>query len=153
MTQVGTTGTATGVPGSFDALVLVAVGGTLGTGLRWLLGAATGSTTGLNAGAVLANVVGAFALGLLVARLDGPSFSPARRQRLRLFVGTGVLGGFTTYSAFAVHAADLAVDGAIEKVLWQSLAMVAVGLLAAWLGHAAGGHDLGDDPDLLGGEA
>lgn len=133
--------------------MLVALGGTLGTGMRWALGALTGSTTGLNTGAVLANVLGAFALGLLVARLDGPFFSAGRRVRLRLFVGTGVLGGFTTYSAFAVHAADLAVDGALEKVLWQSAALVAVGLLAAAVGHGLGGHTLAEDPDLLGGEA
>lgn len=62
------------------------------------------------------NAVGSLLLGLVVGMLDG------RRPRLRAFLGTGVLGGFTTYSAFAV-----------ETAVWAATPMLAAGLAAASL--------------------
>ena len=78
----------------------------------------------------LINVVGAFAIGILFGwRARMPHSS--RRQRAQLFLGTGVLGGFTTYSALAVESAD-------PGLLWWGAATVLVGTAAAWAGVLLG---------------
>ncbi len=82
----------------------VVAGGFIGVALREILllpfgdGSAASSHSLVLAAATMAvNVVGSFALGLVVGRLgDGHPIA-------RAFLGTGVLGGFTTYSAFAVQ--------------------------------------------------
>ncbi|WP_344818368.1 CrcB family protein [Microbacterium soli] len=75
---------------------LVAVGGTAGTAMRLLLGTLIPDAA---PGVLTANILGALALGVLTARLPASG--------LRVMLGTGVLGGFTTYSSFAVDAVGL----------------------------------------------
>ena len=77
--------------------LLVALGGFVGAATRYGLDIAVGDATGV--GTLLVNVVGSFALGLLVAR--------ATTTRMQLFVGTGALSSFTTYSAFIGDAVAL----------------------------------------------
>jgi len=82
------------------ALVLVIVGGAVGVALRALVVVPlTAGTHPLVVPALtlVINVVGSLLLGVIVGVLDD------RRPLLRLFLGTGMMGGFTTYSAFAVH--------------------------------------------------
>ncbi|WP_371740714.1 CrcB family protein, partial [Frigoribacterium sp. CFBP 13712] len=82
---------------------LVALGGTIGTGLREALALSFPAAPGsIPVTILLINVVGAFALGLLLESLMRRGPDAGRRRDLRLFIGTGVLGGFTTYSALAV---------------------------------------------------
>ncbi|WP_229051388.1 CrcB family protein [Aeromicrobium sp. Leaf350] len=88
-------------------LGLVAGGGAIGTLLRFGLDEAVGSVGDLPLSTLLVNLVGSLALGLLVGH--GVS------DRLRLLLGTGVIGGFTTYSAFAVQTQEL--GSASEVVL------------------------------------
>ena len=88
-------------------LGLVVAGGVLGVALRELLllpfgtGQAAADSLVLPAATMGVNVVGSFALGIVVGRLGD------RHPLARAFLGTGVLGGFTTYSAFAVQTAPL----------------------------------------------
>jgi len=108
---------------------LVAVGGAIGTAVRAGLTLALGDELG-PALVPLINVAGAFAIGILYGwRARMPATS--RAARVQLFVGTGVLGGFTTYSALAVESVDLA-------QLWWGVATVVVGTAAAWAGVVAG---------------
>ena len=79
---------------------------------------------------LLVNVVGSLLLGLLVGRGVG--------GRGRLLWGTGVLGGFTTYSAFAVQTEQLARDGQLMWAVGYPVLAVAVGLGAAVLGVMLG---------------
>ncbi|KTS88376.1 hypothetical protein NS183_09905 [Microbacterium testaceum] len=110
-------------------VVLVAVGGAIGTAARAGLTLALGDDLG-PALVPLINVVGAFAIGVVFGfRARMPESS--RAQRAQLFLGTGVLGGFTTYSALAVESADLA-------QLWWGIATVLVGTAAAWVGVVLG---------------
>lgn len=114
---------------SWRDLVSVAVGGAIGTAVRAGLTLALSADLG-PALVPLINVVGAFAIGILFGwRARMPESS--RAQRVQLFVGTGVLGGFTTYSALAVESADLA-------LLWWGVATVVVGTAAAWGGVLLG---------------
>lgn len=110
-------------------VVLVAVGGAIGTAARAGLTLALGDDLG-PALVPLINVVGAFAIGVVFGfRARMPESS--RAQRAQLFLGTGVLGGFTTYSALAVESADL-------TQLWWGAATVLVGTAAAWVGVVLG---------------
>jgi fluoride exporter len=79
------------------------------------------------------NLVGSFALGVLVARL-WPTASPV----LRAGLGPGLLGTFTTFSAVAVSLVGLTVNGEWMLTLAYLAATVIGGLVAAWLGLLTG---------------
>lgn len=89
-----------------QSIVLVAIGGAIGSCLRHLVNVAALRLFGpaYPWGTVTVNIVGCMAMGIFVEAL-------ARRwgasQELRLLVATGVLGGFTTFSAFALDFAVL----------------------------------------------
>lgn len=89
---------------------LVCLGGALGTGARYLVGGLAARWLGaeLPYGTLLVNVVGSFLIGL-VQELALAAVMP---ERARLVLAVGVLGGFTTYSAFAYESLRLAAGGA-----------------------------------------
>lgn len=110
---------------SWTDCALVALGGAVGVGLRALILLPDDPAWAIW-GVPVVNVAGAFLLGLVTGwavRLG----SGRRARVVRLMVGTGAMGGFTTYSSFAVNA----VHG---EALWITIATAAVGLLAAWAG-------------------
>lgn len=125
-----------------DAFVLAVAGGILGTFCRWLMAVVLGSTSGLSAGVVMANVLGAGLLGYATARLGSCALPPERVVRLQIFLGTGVLGAFTTYSAIAVHGAQLLESGDAWTAIWQVAAQVLFGVAAAVVGLLVGDRDL-----------
>ena len=112
----------------------VVAGGFIGVALREILllpfgdgSAASPHSLVLAAATMAVNVVGSFALGLVVGRLgDGHPIA-------RAFLGTGVLGGFTTYSAFAVQTVALLGAAPVAGVA-LALVSVLLGILAAALG-------------------
>jgi fluoride exporter len=116
-------------------LGLVVLGGALGTAARaalvWPWQGTDASSLAVPTVTLVINLVGAFALGLVVGVL-GP-----RHLTARAFLGTGVLGGFTTYSAFAVQTATV---GSVAVWVPVALAVVSVvaGVLLAGVGVRAG---------------
>lgn len=115
---------------------LVLVGGALGTAARAAAeSAAPPAPDGVPWATLLVNLVGSFALGALVGLLGDP---PAgRRHGARLLLGTGVLGGFTTYSTFVVEIVTRASDGAVALAVGYALVSVLIGVAAAALGILA----------------
>ncbi|MGO4490385.1 fluoride efflux transporter FluC [Microbacterium sp. 2RAF4] len=111
-------------------ILLVAAGGTAGTAARLGLGLMLPDAGGFPMAVLVANVVGAFLIGLLAARL------PATAE-LRLALGTGVLGGFTTYSAFMTGTLSLWMDAPVIAVAY-AVGSLALGLAAAALGLRLG---------------
>ena len=93
---------------SWTSIGLVAVGGGLGTGLRYLITMLTPKVAGLPIATFGINVIGAFLLGVLLELLADRSLDTGWSRRIRLGVGTGGLGGFTTYSALATETVVLA---------------------------------------------
>ena len=117
---------------------LVALGGTIGTGIREALALSFPAAPGaLPVTILVINVVGAFALGLLLESLVRRGPDSGRRRDLRLLMGTGVLGGFTTYSALAVDTATL-LGSALPVAVAYGAGSVVAGGVAAWAGIAVG---------------
>ena len=111
-------------------LLLVALGGTVGTAARLGLSLALPDGGGFPVAVLLANIVGAFLIGVLAARL------PAAAD-LRLLLGTGVLGGFTTYSAFITGTLALWTQAPLLAFAYAAGSLV-LGLAAAALGLRLG---------------
>ncbi|KQZ09667.1 hypothetical protein ASD23_07530 [Agromyces sp. Root1464] len=86
----------------------------------------------------IVNLVGAFVLGCLYAALAHRGHDDASAVQLRLLLGTGFCGGFTTYSALASDTVLLAVDGAVAVSMVYALGTVLVGALATWAGIVVG---------------
>ena len=86
-----------------NGLLYVALGGALGASGRHLLGMATLKTLGPDYpyGTMAANLIGGFLMGLLAGWL---ALKVSGGENLRLFLGVGLLGGFTTFSAFSLDA-------------------------------------------------
>lgn len=109
--------------------VLVAVGGTVGAGVRELLALALpGHPTILGI-----NLLGSFLIGMLLESLGLIGPDEGRRRDLRLLLGTGLLGGFTTYSAFAVDALDLLATDPPIALGYLAVSLVG-GVGLAWAG-------------------
>ncbi|WP_426185622.1 fluoride efflux transporter FluC [Microbacterium sp. TWP3-1-2b2] len=111
-------------------LLLVALGGTLGTAARLAVALLVPDAGGFPLSTLAVNVAGALLLGVLAARLPGSS-------DMRVFLGTGILGGFTTYSAFAVGTVQLWTATPLLAVLYPVLTL-ALGIAAAILGMRVG---------------
>ncbi|PZR53321.1 CrcB family protein [Xylanimonas oleitrophica] len=119
-------------------LGLVALGGALGSVLRYAVSLVTPAPGGWPLATLSVNVLGAFLLGFLLEALARRGPETRRLQRLRLTLGTGVLGGFTTYSSFALEIERLPQDGAAAVAVGYAAATLVVGTLAAVVGVALG---------------
>ena len=116
-------------------VALVFAGGTVGTAVRAALGAVASSP----ATTVVINVSGSFLLGLLVAVLLRRGPETPRIRAVRLTLGTGLLGGYTTYSTMALDIATLGLGAGASGALLVALLTVVGGYLAALVGLVAGG--------------
>lgn len=118
--------------------LLVGAGGALGSVARYGLAQALPPQHGWPVGTLAANLVGAFLLGLLLEVLGrrGPETPGATRVRLAL--GTGVLGGFTTFSSLALETERLLATGAVGTAAAYAGTSVVVGVLCAVGGVALG---------------
>ena len=115
--------------------LLVAVGATVGTLLRASIELVFPHAPGEWPWATFAiNILGSLALGALIEALALRGPDTGRRRMLRLGVGTGVVGGFTTYSTFVVEIDRLATAGAVSMALVYTLASVVLGVVAAAIG-------------------
>ena len=117
----------------------VFAGGTAGTALRAAIGLLVPSVDAVPVATIGINVLGAFALGLLLAALGRRGSDTGRRRTVRLLLGTGVLGGFTTFSALAVDTAVLAGAGRPVEAVVYCAGTVLAGLAAAAAGSRIGG--------------
>ena len=119
----------------FINLSMVALGGAIGALLRY---AAVQLATQLHsssfpAGTMLVNIAGSFAIGLLMAR-----YMQADSQAARLFFITGVLGGFTTFSAFSWDALVMLQRGQMGAAFFYIGGSVILSLVAVAIGFQLG---------------
>ncbi|MCR2764822.1 CrcB family protein [Microbacterium sp. zg.B48] len=118
-------------------VALVAAGGTIGTAARALIAATIPDPADYPLGIFLINVAGAFALGLVVQFLASRGPDEGHRRLTRLAVGTGLIGGFTTYSTVTVDLAQLTVSSPMMAAAYFAGTLV-VGSAASYVGIIAG---------------
>ena len=112
------------------------MGGAIGAMARYAIDVAADSAALAQPWATLAvNVVGCALMGALVSYVLA---HPGRHRLWRPFLGVGVLGGFTTFSAFAADVVLLADAGAWVANAMYVVATLAGGLFAVWIGYATG---------------
>ena len=118
-------------------LLLVMIGGAAGAGLRYEAGrlALARFGSGFPWGTLGVNLLGSFAIGILAALLmaDGAADRP-----LWLLLSVGLLGGFTTFSAFSLELVAMVERGQPLAAASYAAASVLGGLLLAFAGLAGG---------------
>ena len=102
------------------AFLLIFLGGGIGSILRHAVNQKSAALLGVNFpwGTLCVNIIGSIAMGLLAGWF---AFRGEGGQMLRLFLATGILGGFTTFSAFSLDAA----------LLWERGQAAAAGMYVA----------------------
>ena len=116
-------------------LLLATVGGALGSAARYLVISGMNRTYGTNFpwGTLTVNVAGSLCMGFLadaIVRRFGDSMD------LRIFLLTGILGGFTTFSAFSIDIANLIARDQTVSAFLYILVSVAISLAALYAGLA-----------------
>ena len=116
--------------------VLIFFGGGLGSALRYGVGRLSLALIGPNfpAGTLAVNIVGCFLMGVLAEWLAFRDVG--MDQETKLFLTTGILGGFTTFSAFALDAVVLWQRGAIGTTAVYILASVVLSIAGLLAGMA-----------------
>jgi fluoride exporter len=117
--------------------ILVMLGGGIGAVARFIVGSLVGRfySAGFPAGTFLINISGSFLIGVLMTVfLNRPALNP----NWRLFLVTGILGGYTTFSSFEWEALTSLRIGAETIGFWYIGLSVVVGLAAAWVGLVLG---------------
>ena len=114
-------------------LLLVFVGGGLGSTLRYIIGKYLNSTeSGIPWGTFTANILGSFLIGLILGlAAKNNTFSHSQT----LLLATGFCGGFTTFSAFANESASLLKAGQTNLFFTYIITSIIVGLFCVWLGY------------------
>ena len=118
-------------PSPFTATALVALGGGTGAAARYWLCRAIGAGHPFPWGTLVANIAGSMALGILVGWLARHGEGG---QHLRLLLAVGLLGGFTTFSAFSLESALMIERGQAGLAALYIGGSVAAGVLALFAG-------------------
>jgi CrcB protein len=126
--------------------LLIAVGGAVGTLARYWCTIGLGELLGtaFPFGTFAVNLIGSFLLGIIAQALSGATFGGTD---LRLILGVGVMGGFTTYSSFNLETLRLFQQGELTKALGYLfgtlVACLAAGAAGLVLARALAGPSTG----------
>jgi CrcB protein len=117
--------------------LLVFLGGGIGAASRHGINIAVARLfgTGFPVATMLINITGSFIMGLMVAWFAFRG-SGEVSQHARLFLTTGILGGYTTFSTFSLDAALLWERGAILGAAFYVIGSVVISLIAVFAGLA-----------------
>lgn len=116
-------------------LVYVMLGGAVGAGFRYQIGAIAlrNLGPGFPWGTWIVNLLGGLLMGLLAGVL-AKQFTPDQGEPLRLLMGVGVLGGFTTFSAFSLEAANMLIRGQVLLATAYAVSSVAGSIMFLFAG-------------------
>jgi fluoride exporter len=115
-------------------ILAIGTGGFIGGVLRYLLSqlVQTKFLSTFPFGTLMVNIIGCFLIGLVFGLTDRGNLT----QEWRLFLATGLLGGFTTFSAFSIESLSLFRDGQFFYATAYISSSVAVGIIATFIGFA-----------------
>ena len=122
---------------SFLSVIYVAIGGALGSVLRYLLGTWTqtfSKSIDFPYGTLAVNLMGCFVIGFLSQLAEARG---AFTSESRAFIFIGILGGFTTFSSFGNDTINLLRGGETFNALANVGANVILGLALVWFGRTA----------------
>ena len=115
-----------------QTLFSVAAGGACGAVMRYLLGVQALRLAGWPYGTFAANILGSFLMGVLAAVLA--LRGGADQEKWRLLLGVGLLGGFTTFSAYSLEVALMIERRAYGQAAAYSLGSVVLSIAALFMG-------------------
>jgi CrcB protein len=118
----------------WKAVCAVAIGAALGGVARYVIGQVFAQRfgPGFPYGTLFINVTGSFLIGVVAELATSRAFGVT--PLVRVFAATGILGGYTTFSAFSLDALVLLSDGAALLAALYAAGSVALGLVAAYAG-------------------
>lgn len=117
------------------SIFIVFLGGALGTLVRYAFALMVPSTGLFPVSTFIVNIFGSFLMGILFSILvNRRKRDPEGSDDLYRIFGTGVLGGFTTYSLIAFENASLIEAGNIIPALLYGAGSVVAGVIACWIG-------------------
>jgi len=113
-------------------VALVGIGSFIGGTLRYLIAQMVQSKflSAFPFGTLTVNIIGCLVIGIVFGLSEKLNLSP----EWRLFLATGICGGFTTFSAFSLETMQLLRDGQIFYGLLYVAASIILGLIAVYLG-------------------
>jgi len=117
------------------SLVYVMLGGAVGAGFRYQISAIAlrNLGPGFPWGTWIINLLGGLLMGILAGML-AKQFAPAQGEPLRLLLGVGVLGGFTTFSAFSLETANMLLRGQVLLAAAYAVSSVAGSIMFLFAG-------------------
>jgi CrcB protein len=120
----------------------IAAGGAVGPVLRYTIQGwvQRWAGEGFPAGTLAVNVVGCLVIGFLAAAFAGPWLV---REEYRIGLMVGILGGFTTFSAFGLETFNLANGGQFRLAATNAVLSCMLGFAAVWLGYRVAQRWLG----------
>lgn len=135
--DVEVTRTVVGVPVALriqpQFLALAALGGAAGAGARYILTLVAPTWETLSAGTVAVNLLGPYFLGVLLQSLSEGT-ETGRRRTLRLLIGVGFLGAFTSYAELALDVVTVSENGHLFVAISYVILTIVGGAAATWLG-------------------
>jgi CrcB protein len=120
-----------------ERLLLICLGGAIGTGLRYVTSGVAARWLGADFpyGTLIVNIVGSFLIGFIQQIGTTTLVIP---ETTRLFLTVGIMGGLTTYSSFSYETVQLVAAGAWGQAWTNVLATTALCLAMCFLGIAVG---------------
>ena len=114
-------------------ILVVAVGGALGTVARYLISVGAGKLFGTSFpwGTIIINIVGSFVLGTFI---EAFALRWNTTEATRVFLTIGICGGFTTFSTFSMDTVLLATRGAMFESAFYVVVSVALSIAALYAG-------------------
>ena len=115
-------------------LLIVMLGGAIGAGFRYHIGYAALRNLGpaFPFGTWIVNLLGGLLMGILAGQLA--RWTNTEGEPLRLFLGVGVLGGFTTFSAFSLETATMLIRGELVMAAAYAVSSVAGSVMMLFIG-------------------
>ena len=119
---------------SVKLILAIGAGSFIGGVFRYLLSLLIQSktTTNFPLGTMIVNIIGCFFIGIVFGFFDKGQLS----YEWKLFFATGVIGGFTTFSAFSIETFNLLKGGYVGYAALYILASVFAGLLATYIAYS-----------------